>query len=150
MLCALVVTGGGAAAAVHTASPVAKVKLSSRTAGARSVELTIVITTTLRCGLPFGPTVVDLPRQFEVPSRILRSAVRENDLAPAGVTVAGHEVTVSPPTVGVTCQSLTTGPETLVFGAAARLGNPSTAGTYVVTLDRGSRTYRGAFTITRR
>jgi hypothetical protein len=36
-----------------------------------------------------------------------------------------------------------------MFAAAARLGNPSSPGTYSVTVKRGSRLYRGTFKITR-
>ncbi|HEY8703710.1 MAG TPA: hypothetical protein VIL98_03065 [Gaiellaceae bacterium] len=129
--------------------PGATVRLSTSKAGARPVILTIRIVAPLRCGVPFGlPVVVSLPRLSLVPQAIASSAVLINGKQSSKVTVSAHSVTVGVPTVhGVTCNSISDGPELLTFTSAAKLGNARKPGTYAITVRRGSSTYAASVTI---
>ena len=150
MLAALSI-GGGAAAGVGFESPnhEATVTLSSATAGASNVALTVQIPTVLQCGRPTGtPVVLTLPRAARVPRAIATSAVRVNGVPPSKVAVTGNVVTVGLPAhKGITCFALVDGMMKLTFAPSAAFGNPPGAGTYAIGIRQGKTVYVVPITI---
>jgi hypothetical protein len=122
--------------------------LSSARPAAQPVQLALSFRTVLVCGRPLGPTTITLPAAAHVPGAIAREAVLV-DGRPAGrVTVAGPRVTVTSITpTGMMCHTVVVGPMAVTFTAAAGIGNPSSAGTYGVVVQRGRCTLHGRLTI---
>jgi hypothetical protein len=122
--------------------------LSSPRPAARPVRLALSFDTSLVCGRPLGPTTITFPAAAHVPGTIARTAVLV-DGRPAGtVAVAGPRVTVTSVTpTGMMCHTVAIGPMAIEFTTAAGLGNPSRAGSYGVTVQRGRRTLHGRLTI---
>ena len=144
MLAALSIAGG-AAAGVPFQSPnhEATVTLSSATAGASNVALTVQIPTVLQCGRPTGvPVAITLPRAERLPRAVVASTVRVNGVPPSKITMAGRVVTVSLPVRrGITCFSLVDGMMKITFAPSAAFGNPSSAGTYSFGIRQGKTAY---------
>ena len=111
-------------------------------AGANPVELSLTLRLELQCGrLGPGPIVVSLPAAMQMPATIARGTVLLNGTAPATLTLSGHVVTMTrPPTKGILCTVMAPGTMKVVFSRAARLGNPSGAGRYAVTVRAGRTT----------
>ena len=152
MLAALFIAGG-AAAGVSFESPnhEATVTLSSATAGASNVALTVQVPTVLQCGRPTGVDVVlTLPRAARVPRAIAVAAVRVNGVPPSKVAVTGRVVTVGLPVhKGIMCFALVDGMMKLAFAPSAAFGNPPSAGTYAVGIRQGKTVYVVPITIKR-
>jgi hypothetical protein len=144
VLVALAVAGG-AVAGVGFQSPnhEATVTLSSATAGASNVALTVQMPTVLQCGRPTGGDVVlTLPRAARVPHAIAASTVRVNGVLPSKVAVTGHAVTVGLPVhKGITCFALIDGTMKLTVAPSAAFGNPASAGTYAIGIRQGKTAY---------
>ena len=120
--------------------PAATASLSSTTAGAKPVALTVTVHYEMICGQPGpGTAVVTLPTAASVPSSIAASSVLVNGRTAPAVAVKGHDIAVTLPTHrGVTC--LVVGPGTLRLDLtrAAGIGNPRAAGTYMIHVRRNS------------
>jgi hypothetical protein len=85
---------------------------------------------------------VRFPAAATVPASIARSAVLVDGKAAPSVSVAGHTVSVAlPPRPQVMCDAIGPGKLTIAFTHAARLGNPTRAGTYAVTATRQASTF---------
>jgi hypothetical protein len=101
----------------------------------------------LLCGKPRGSLVVTFPAAVDVPGTIAAGSVHVNGQAAAKVAVHGRNVTVAVPLpTGVTCQSITLGRVTLVFGTGAHIGSAK-AGTYAVAVRQGARRYKATLTV---
>jgi len=113
-------------------------------AAVRPAALTVVVRSfPIRCGHVVGSMQVVFPPAFELPTAIGAGAVRLNGVTAGRVTVAGHIVVVTAPTVhGVTCQVIVAVRLTLVFTKAADIG--AAPGRYVAAVRYGVRTYRAA------
>ena len=126
------------------------VSLSSPRAGARGVVLKLKFTTQLQCGRPIGPPItVTLPASERVPRTISRNAILVSGAAPDSVSLFGHAVVMKIGRPEVICDVIGPGPVTILFLPKARLGNPVKAGTYLVTVARGTEKLRGTFTVTK-
>lgn len=124
------------------------VGVSSNRPGAQSVAVKLKFASELQCGIPVGPPlVVTFPAAERVPRVIARSTVLVNGRAAAAVTVTGHTVSAKVNRPEVLCDVLSRGPLAIAFSRAAKLGNPAAAGTYRVSVRRGTQTVSGAFTI---
>jgi hypothetical protein len=132
----LMLAGGGLAGLTQTGG--ATVSVSSARAGARPVALTITIATELRCGRLNSPSVVvRLPTAARVPARVARTAVRVGGAVAARVSVTGHTLTVGLPHSGPNCNTIAPGVVRVVITRAANVGNPPSAGRYVVVVSAG-------------
>jgi len=112
--------------------------LSSSKAGTKPVVLTLRLRFEMVCGQPGpGTAVVILPAAATVPASIDASAVLVNGKPTSFVDVSGHDVTIAMPThKGITCLSIGPGTLTLVLTRAAGIGNPGSAGTYMIRVHR--------------
>jgi hypothetical protein len=130
---------GGATVTVSPASPgaTAVVKLNVRH--------------TFFCGRPRPATIVlKFPAAERVPSSLPAGAVHLSAGRMKAVHVYGQTIAVTvqpPPVKGITCMSIVLGKLRVTFDKTARLGNPSQAGTYAVTVTDGRAHYTGHFTI---
>src|ERR1700730_17768988 len=108
------------------------VALSTDRAGERPVTLTLRLSYQMRCGNPGpGSLVVSFPADERLPARIPASAVLLNGRTAPSVTRHGNNVTIPlPRRHGISCNVIGPGSVTVVFTAAARLGNPAQAGSY--------------------
>lgn len=124
------------------------VGLSSDHPAARPVALKLKFSSILECGRPIGPPItVALPTADQVPSRISARNVLVNGTAPESVAVSGHVVTIKVARPEVICTVLSRGSVTIAFTRAAKLGNPANAGTYRVSVRRGTQNVNGTFVI---
>jgi hypothetical protein len=128
----------GVAAAALT--PAASVSSSPSQAGARPVVLTLHLHYQMQCGYPGqGPVTIDFPLRMQLPRTIAAGSVLVDGKPTTRVTVSHNRVNVAlRRRSGVICDILGPGTLTIVFGHAADLGNPSRAGSYVVTVRCGS------------
>jgi len=142
-LVALVVAGAAAAATFQSPNGAAKVTLSSTSAGARNVAVTVQIPSVLQCGRPTGvPVAITLPGGERMPRSIAASTVRVNGVQPSKVTIAGRVLTVSlPARRGITCFALVEGMMKISFPSTVAFGNPSSAGTYAFGIRQGKTAY---------
>jgi hypothetical protein len=150
MLVALFVAGGAAAGGgFQSPNHEATVTLSSATAGAANVALTVQMPTVLQCGRPTGGDVVlTLPRAARVPHVIAPSAIRVNGVPPSKVAVTGRVVTVGlPARKGITCFAMVDGFMKLTIAPSAAVGNPPGAGTYAIGIRQGKTAYVVPITI---
>jgi hypothetical protein len=133
----------------HAAVP-ATAQVSSSTAGAKHVTLTVSFRTELRCGRLVGSraVVLTLPSKELVPATVAPAAISVTGRAAAKVSVAGRVVTIAPaPPRGVMCDSIRVGTAKIVVAAAAGLGNPRAPGTYSVKVTHGSETFAAPLAI---
>lgn len=156
MLRTLVLAGGVALLAAGTAAAGtnATASLSSSTAGAESVSLTIVLRdTVLQCGkLKARSLTVSLPHAMRVPRSIPAGAVRVGGRSVASVRMEGTTILLSlPPVVGVTCDSMVMGSVRIQVAPSAGLGNPVRSGTYAFTVEAKPRgqLWRGSLLVRR-
>ena len=126
----------------------ASVAVSSSSAGARPVALTVTIGTDLRCGRLNGPSVaVRLPAAARVPRTVPRSAVLVGGAAAGRVSVVGHTVTAYLPTGRPVCNTIAPGVVHVVITRAANIGNPPAPGRYAVVVTVGGEQWAPAFTV---
>lgn len=119
--------------------PATTATLSSAKAGAKPVALTLRVHYEMICGEPgAGRAVVSLPSASAVPRTIDGAAVLVNGKPAPSVTVSGHQVSIGmpPKRPGVTCMVVGPGTLTLTLTRAAGIGNPATAGTYTIRVQR--------------
>jgi len=123
------------------------VTLSSHTAAARQVRVTVVLRYEQQCGYPgAAPVVLTLPGH--VPATVPAAAVLVNDKPARKVSVRGHNITVTmPPRPQILCDSITLGRLTLVVTQGAALGNPAAAGSYLVQAHKGSLAFSSRIAI---
>jgi hypothetical protein len=130
---------GGATITVSPASP-----------GARAV-VKLNVRHPFFCGHPRPATIVlTFPGAEQVPSSIPAGAVHLSAGRMKAVHVSGNAVAVTvqpPPVKSIMCMSIVLGKLRVVFDKTARLGNPSQAGTYTVTVTDGRAHYTGHFAI---
>jgi hypothetical protein len=119
------------------------------TAGAKPARLTISLSLELRCAKPGpAPITVSLPRAWQVPKTVARSAVRIGAALPDAVTISGHTVTLRPATPSGWCTVIAPGTITVKFTRAAGLGNPRNVGRYTVRASIGAQTFSASVSIT--
>src|SRR5262249_5455842 len=102
----------------------------------------------LRCGKP-GPAAiaVSLPGAWRVPKTIARKAVWIDSSHPDAVTVSGHTLTLKPNAPTGTCTVIAPGTIKVKFTRAAKLGNPSKAGRYLVRASVGGQKFSARVSI---
>ena len=124
------------------------VTVSNHRHGARPVTLILRFNGLVQCGTVAGsPLVLTLPAQARVPGTIPPQAVLVNGLRAGRVAVSGRRLTITPKHPPVVCTVLMNGPIVLALTRGARIGNPARAGTYVLTVRRGTTTVRGTMAI---
>lgn len=161
VLCSLaaVVSAASASAAVQPIPinpggpnrPATTATLSSTKAGAKPVALTLKVHYEMVCGQPgLGKAVVSLPAAAAVPRAIDGASVLVNGKPSPSVSVSGHDVSIGMPLKrnGVSCMSIGPGTLTLTLTRAAGLGNPATAGTYMIHVHRNKLTFTAHVAIT--
>lgn len=152
MVClALLVAVPFGGAAVGKPAPLVSsmtVTASPRTTGAHAVRLTLTLHYEMQCGYAgAGPLVVAFPSAIKLPTRFAAGAVQ---LAgkPVAATVAGRHVTVTiAPRKGVMCDAIGPGSLALTFTTAAKLANPTKAGSYRFTATHTKRAFAAALAI---
>lgn len=133
----------------HAAAP-ASAQVSSSTAGAGHVTLTVSFRSELRCGRLMGrqTLVISLPSRARVAATVPASAVTVSGRAARGVSVSGHAVTIAlAPPRGMMCDSVRVGTAKVVVAGAAGIRNPVAPGTYSVKLAHGSETFAAPLAI---
>jgi hypothetical protein len=128
------------------------VSLSSHQPSARPVAVALTLHYEMQCGWPGpGSLSIRFPAAMAVPARIAPSSVLVDHKAASAVTVAsGGTVTVAlPPRPRIMCDVIGTGTLTVSFSRAARLGNPKTAGSYLVRASKPSVSASGRIVIAR-
>jgi hypothetical protein len=117
-----------------TSSQSISVSLSTNRAGARPVTVTLMLRYQMRCGRPGpGSLVVTFPGSERMPIRIAPASVLLNGQKATLVKRSGKEITIAlPATSGMTCNVIGPGALKVVFTRAARLGNPTQAGSYAL------------------
>lgn len=142
-----------AAASASAAGGGATASLSTTSAGARDVALTIELhDVALQCGRPDARTLtIALPAAMRVPSSIPASSVRVGARAPSSVATNGSAVEVSLPALSpkVMCDVIELATLRIQLTAGAGLGNPAKAGRYTFTVTAAPRNavWRGSFAV---
>jgi hypothetical protein len=122
--------------------------LSNAHPAARPVALRLRFDSLLQCGQPVGPPVsVELPAAERVPRKIAPATVIVNGGTPSSVTVSGRLLTIRIPRPEVLCDVIARGTIGITFTRAANLGNPARAGTYRVSVHRGTQDVSATFVI---
>lgn len=124
------------------------IALSSYSAAAKPVAITVQLRDEMQCGWPGPRIAVTFPTAERVASSIPRQAVLVDGKEPAAVVLSGRTVTlmVARPT-GVMCDVVGPGTATIAFARAAGLGNPRTRGVYAVSVQRGKLVLHTSFRI---
>ena len=116
--------------------------------GVRPVALKVKFGSQLQCGQAIGPPLaVTFPAAERVPRTISSNTVRVNGKPPASVTVSGRQLTIRISRPEVLCDVIGPGTIAIAFTRAANLGNPPRAGTYRVSVRRGTQNVDGTFAI---
>lgn len=124
------------------------IAVSSHSAGAKGVALTLSYETMLQCGRPRATASIHLPFAAAVPAKVGAADVTMNGHPVGSAVLRRHVLTVTAPKVtGMLCNSITTGKVTLVVAASAHLANPAKAGSYRVTVVSGGSTHSGTYTV---
>lgn len=124
------------------------VALSSSLVGATPVAVDLHAEFEMQCGWPGPRVTVVFPDAERMPARISPAAVLVDGRQPAGITRAGHAISISIARPGgVMCDAIGPGRVHVVFTRAAQLGNPSRAGRYQLVVHHGAETASGAFNI---
>lgn len=124
--------------------------LSSTKAGAKPVALTVTVHYEMVCGQPgTGKAVVALPSAAAVPARIDSTAVLVNGKPAPAVSVSGNvvSITMPPRRPGVSCLVVGPGRLTLTLTRAAGIGNPRSAGTYMIRVLRNKLAFAASVAI---
>jgi hypothetical protein len=127
------------------------VTLSSHAAGARRVSVALTMHYEMQCGWPGpGVLVIRLPASMRVPAHLAASAVLVDRKPPASVAVTGGDsISVGlPARPQILCDVIGPGTLTVTFAPAAELGNPKSAGSYVVRATHASDSASGRIRIT--
>ncbi len=128
----------------------ATITVSPASPGARAV-VRLRVRHTFFCGRPRPATIVlKFPGAEHVPSSIPAGAVHLSAGRMKAVRVSGNAVAVTvqpPPVKSIMCMSIVLGKLRVMFDKTARLGNPSQAGTYTVTVTDGRAHYTAHFAI---
>jgi len=143
---ALVAAGALAGTAAGATPQPGTAKALPAAPGAQPAALTLTLAYEAVCGHPRTAAIlVTLPSAMGVPTRMATGAVLVNGRQPAGVAVAGHLVSIRlapfPGGGHVTCLSIAPATLTVSFTDAARLANPSVAGSYTVRTRLGAQTF---------
>lgn len=140
--------GGGTGGSGSTAP--ATIAVSPATP-AEPATVKLTVRHAFQCGRPRPATIaLTFPAAERVPRSISTRAVRLSSGLVKHVGVSGKTVSVAvaaAPHKGVTCMSMFVGRLTLTFGAAAKLGNPASAGTYAVAVRDGRARYTTSFRV---
>ncbi len=122
--------------------------LSTDKAGAKPVVLTLKLRAVFQCGQP-GMLSVKLPDSASVPGALAPADVLVNTKHAAKLARPSHNrINVTPAhRRGVLCHVMGPGLATLRFTTNAGLGNPSSAGTYSISVRSGRATYSTAVRI---
>ena len=139
----------GAASGPGMGAPSAMtVSASPHAAKAHAVRLTVTLRYEMQCGYPgAGPLVVTFPSALKLPQRFAAGAVELSGKATAA-TVNGRQVTVTIARhKGLLCDLMGPGSLTLTFTRAAKLGNPTRAGSYSFKASHGKRTFTAKLAI---
>jgi hypothetical protein len=131
----LVTTAAAARVAAPMRPAAASVTLSTSTAGARPVALTLQLRYEMQCAHPGpGPLVITFPAAERLPPQLAAADVLVNGHAATQVERSGRAVSVALPIEhGPLCDVIAPAVLKVVFTRGAALGNPSTAGTYTLT-----------------
>jgi hypothetical protein len=143
---ALVAAGALAGSAAAATPQPGTAKALPAAPGAQPAALSLTIVYEAVCGHPRTSAIlVALPAAMGVPAHLADGAVLVNGRRPAGVAVAGHLVSIRlapfPGRGHVTCLSIAPATLTVSFTDAARLANPSVAGSYTVRTRLGAQTF---------
>ncbi|HLZ10506.1 MAG TPA: hypothetical protein VKT80_18110, partial [Chloroflexota bacterium] len=144
VIAGLVVFAGLTTSAAAMRAGGAAAVATPHTAGATPAALTVSLHLELRCAKP-GPAAIaiSLPRAWWVPKAIARKAVWIDKSHPDAVSVSHHNLTLQPKTPTGTCTVIAPGTIKVRFTrAAAKLGNPRTAGRYTVRASIGTKEFR--------
>jgi hypothetical protein len=130
----------------------ASVVVTPATPAASPVALQLKLPYPLICGRPSpGAIAITFPAGEKVPAQIASTTIVVPGARVKSVTVQGRTVTVAVAlklaSGHVMCQTFSFGKLALNVTRAARLGNPTTAGTYVVKAKHGSSTYSASFRV---
>ena len=119
-------------------------------AGAMPAVLTLRGTFELQCGRPRGDSVgVVLPSALRLTRPMAGGSVLVDGRPASSVRVRESVVTLGLTRAGgAICDVIGPGTITVVFTRAARVGNPSRAGSYGVTMENGGLTARGRLDVT--
>jgi hypothetical protein len=124
------------------------IALSSYSAAAKPVAITVKLRDEMQCGWP-GPTIaVTFPIAERMPPSVPRQGVLVNGKEPARTTLSGRTVSigVARPS-GVMCDVIGPATATIEFTRTARIGNPKAPGLYLVSVQRGKLVLRTSFRI---
>ena len=148
---AALATGAAAVAAAPGAegSDWAAAALSSSKAGARPVSVLVSLHTELQCGRLRGRSIaLTFPAASRLPKTVAAGSVAVQGKRPSGVTLRGRTLSIAlAPPAGVICDVIGPGVAKILVTRAARIGNPSSAGTYTLTVRYGAETLPATLTI---
>ncbi len=140
----------GVAVPVATAAPPSlHAVVSPAASAARPATLRLSLRTELQCGaLGSGTIAVGFPAAERMPPALESGDVLVDGKA-LRPTLSGHVVQIALPKTGggITCTVIAPATVTIVFTKAASLGNPTTPGTYHVSLRLRGRTAVAPFVV---
>jgi hypothetical protein len=132
-------------------APSITVSLSPPQAGARPVAVTLRLRYEMQCGWPGrGRLAIRFPSGMRLPDGIPVDSVRVNGTAEptSGPHATTRELRVAlPARPQILCDSIGPGTATVTFTRAARLGLPTTAGSYRVRVAHGADRFAGRFSV---
>lgn len=138
----LAVPLGGAASRPAVEVQSMTVTASPQAAGAHHVRLALTFTYQMQCGYPGpGPFVVTFPSAVKLPKRFAAGTVKLSGKSIAA-KIEGRSVSVTvPPPNGVLCGTMGPGLVKLTFTHAAKVANPTHAGSYRVKATHEKRAF---------
>lgn len=132
-------------------APAISVGLSTAHAGARPVVLTLRLRYEMQCGWPGpGSLAIRFPPGM-LPSRLAAGSVLVNGKGSSIATSSGtpRELALAlPKRPQIMCDAIGPGTLTVVFTRAARIGNPKTAGSYLLRATHAADGFTGRLSIT--
>ncbi|HUJ91733.1 MAG TPA: hypothetical protein VLW05_03470 [Gaiellaceae bacterium] len=152
VVCGAALAAGAAAVAAPPGaegSDWAAVSLSSAAAGARPVAVLVSLHTELQCGRLRGRSIdLVFPAASKLPKTVAAGAVSVQGRRPSSVRLTGRTLSIAmaPPT-GVICDVIGPGIAKILVTRAAQVGNPSSAGTYTLSVRYGTETLPATLTI---
>jgi hypothetical protein len=152
-VCGAALLTGAASAAVPPAADMgdfASAALSSPKAGTKPVSLAVALHTELQCGkLRAGTLSLTFPDGFALPSTVGPSAVLVNGVNPSKVKLTGRTLSITMPLrTGITCMVIAPGTAKILVTKAAQLGNPGSAGAYMLGVRYKTELLKAKLTIT--